>query len=133
MSRETRDGNLPMRRSIRNPNHNYRWTASYFVTIRAARLEPVFEMEELRSILQDEWQSIPQHFPDVSLDECVIMPDHLHGILHFSVAASQQKAPSLGELIGRYKSTTTVLWFRYQKMHNIFGLVCSGSATTMNV
>jgi putative transposase len=77
-------------------------------------------MEELRSILEEEWQSIPQHFPNVTLDEYIIMPDHFHGILHFYMTASQKKAPSLGEVIGRYKSTTTVIWYRYQNTHNIF-------------
>jgi putative transposase len=120
MSKENQDGNLPTRRSMRHPNHNYRWTASYFVTIRAAHHEPVFEIDALRSILQEQWTAIPQHFPSVMLDEFVIMPDHIHGILHFFVTATAKKAPSLGDVIGRYKSTTTVIWFRYQKTHNIF-------------
>jgi REP element-mobilizing transposase RayT len=30
------------------------------------------------------WTEIPIHFPFVELDEFIIMPDHLHGILLFN-------------------------------------------------
>lgn len=36
---------------------------------------------EIGNIVETYWQNIPQHFPFVELDEFVIMPDHLHGIL----------------------------------------------------
>ena len=29
------------------------------------------------------WKEIPKHFPFVILDEFVIMPDHIHGLLYF--------------------------------------------------
>jgi len=32
-------------------------------------------------IAQQCWLEIPNHFPDVSLDEYVIMPNHVHGII----------------------------------------------------
>jgi len=36
---------------------------------------------ELGSIASQYWLEIPQHFPHVKLDEFVIMPNHIHGIL----------------------------------------------------
>ena len=32
-------------------------------------------------IIQDFWKAIPGHFHGVDLDEFVIMPNHLHGIV----------------------------------------------------
>jgi len=31
------------------------------------------------------WKEIPLHFPFVELDEFVVMPNHIHGILFFNV------------------------------------------------
>ena len=60
MNRKASKEDLPERRSVRLPDHNYRWTASYFVTIRAAHHEPVFEMSELHTILQEAWTALPE-------------------------------------------------------------------------
>ena len=30
------------------------------------------------------WKNIPNHFPFVSIDEFVIMPNHIHGSLYFN-------------------------------------------------
>ena len=117
MDQKTSDEHLPVRRSQRLSQHNYEWSASYFVTIRGAHHEPVFEMQELHTILEEVWTALPQRFPHVKLDEFVIMPDHMHGILHFHVTANN--APSLGRVIGAYKSITTVTWFDYVKAHTI--------------
>ena len=111
------DENLPQRHSTRLPQHNYRWTASYFVTIRAAHHEPIFDIEELRSILLETWLALPARFPCVTLDEFIIMPDHFHSILHFAV--TETKGPSLGNVLGAFKSITTVSWFNYIKTHNV--------------
>ncbi len=32
-------------------------------------------------IARQSWQEIPQHFPFVQLDQFVVMPDHVHGIV----------------------------------------------------
>lgn len=36
---------------------------------------------EIGKIARKFWQQIPQHFPFIELDEFVIMPNHVHGIL----------------------------------------------------
>lgn len=38
-------------------------------------------LNELGQAVQKCWLEIPIHFPDAKLDEFVIMPNHLHGIL----------------------------------------------------
>ncbi len=68
------------RRSTRLSKHDYT-RGIYFVTVRTQTHDPLFEIPQLRAILEETWQALPQRFPGVTLDEFVIMPDHVHFIL----------------------------------------------------
>ena len=86
------------RRSIRLPGYDYTQTGAYFITICTAERQCLFggvnhKERSLRpspigELVIDCWESIPDHFPDVELDEFVFMPNHFHGIL---IIAGQQK------------------------------------------
>src|SRR5690349_16943573 len=108
------------RQSIRLKTHNYEWTGTYFVTIGTDRREPLFEIPELRAILIENWKALPDRFPNVTLDEFVIMPDHIHFIIWLE--GNVENAPSLGSVIGAYKSLTAVAWLRHIKTT---GMECS--------
>ena len=83
------------RRSIRLPGYDYRSAGAYFVTICVLRGECLLgnivdgemQQSELGRIAAHYWQRIPRHFPHVELDEWVVMPNHLHGILVFGGVA----------------------------------------------
>ncbi|MDR0819724.1 MAG: hypothetical protein LBN43_09170 [Oscillospiraceae bacterium] len=77
------------RRSIRLKGYDYAQNGAYFVTICTQGRQCVFGEVvngEVRlsytgvASLQC-WNSIPEHFPNVKLDEFVIMPNHIHGII----------------------------------------------------
>jgi len=99
------------RRSLRMSQHNYGWSGTYFVTIRTAQREPLLEIPELRTILRETWEALPQRFPGASLDEFVIMPDHIHFILWLE--GNVENPAKLGDIVGTYKSITTVAWLRH--------------------
>ncbi len=101
------------RRSLRLPDRDYAATNAYFVTIRAKQLEPIFEAPELRKILLETWQALPERFHGVTLDEFVVMPDHIHFILWLD--SKIENVPTLGSVVGAYKSLTTVAWLRHIK------------------
>ncbi len=109
------------RQSLRMPKHNYGWTGTYFVTIRAVQREPIFEIPELRTILIETWKSLPERFAGATLDEFVIMPDHIHFIIELE--GNVEKPATLGDVTGAYKSLTTVAWIRHIKAT---GMECSG-------
>jgi REP element-mobilizing transposase RayT len=69
------------RRSIRLKGYDYTQAGAYFVTIVTHGRELLFENPVLRRVAETMWQRIPQHFPRVELDEWVVMPNHIHGIL----------------------------------------------------
>lgn len=71
------------RRSIRLPDWDYRTQAFYFITICTHNRENLFAAEPPAEIAANRWLFIPQqpHAKGVVMDEWVIMPNHLHGLL----------------------------------------------------
>ena len=67
------------------------------------------------AVVAEEWLKIPTHYPRVHLDEWIVMPDHVHGILIFqgqSTTETKQgskhlRPGSLGAAIGTFKSDAT--------------------------
>ncbi len=45
---------------------------------------PILRVTQIGQVAIDFWKEIPKHYPFVELDEFVIMPNHLHGILFFN-------------------------------------------------
>jgi hypothetical protein len=69
------------RRSIRLRRYDYRSPGAYFVTICTQGRECVLYDPVVFGIIQDVWNALPGWFPGVTLDEFVIMPNHVHFIL----------------------------------------------------
>jgi putative transposase len=77
------------RKSIRLTEYDYSQPGEYFVTICTHDKKCVFGevTEEITKLLpmgeiaKKCWEDIPEQYPNVRLDEYVIMPNHLHGII----------------------------------------------------
>jgi hypothetical protein len=69
--------------------HDYSSPGEYFITICVRNQIPFFgKIENRKMILNDIgiiankfWLEIPHHYQNIKLDEYIIMPDHIHGIL----------------------------------------------------
>ena len=110
------------RSSLRLPDRDYATTSAYYsITLCADRREPVFEIPVIRQFLLETWQALPKRFPSLTLDEFVIMPDHIHFIIRLD--STQKGAPTLGQVIGAYKSIVAVAWLDHIKSNN---MECSG-------
>jgi REP element-mobilizing transposase RayT len=80
---------LQYRKSNRLKNYDYSQGGAYFVTIctRDQKIffgevaEGVMTFNAFGKIADDCWREIPKHFPDCVLNEYVVMPNHVHGIL----------------------------------------------------
>ena len=83
------ESGLPQRKSIRLKHYDYALAGAYFVTICTADKRCIFgrivgeemQLNELGRIVDTCWRQIPEHFQSVELDEFIIMPNHLHGII----------------------------------------------------
>jgi len=77
------------RRSIRLKGYDYSRAGAYFVTICTHQRQCLFgdivdgdmRLNALGEIARQCWLAIPDHFPHARLDEFVIMPNHVHGII----------------------------------------------------
>ena len=84
------------RKSIRLKEYDYSQSGAYFITIctqnrkwlfgnivEAKDYSPVTKMilNDPGGMVEKCWNEIPKHFPNVELDEFVIMPNHVHGIV----------------------------------------------------
>jgi putative transposase len=114
----------PQRKNIRLPGYDYSLPGAYFVTIctkgRIKLFGEIAEKKMIRNnygdIVQSCWDDIPCHYPHVKLDEFVIMPDHIHGIIvindnpvgsrHASTLL-RGRSNVLGDIIGSFKSAAT--------------------------
>ena len=75
--------------SARHPNWDYGTNGAYFITICTKDRQYFFgecadgkmKLSTLGAIVQGFWYKIPKHFPFIELDEFVVMPNHIHGIL----------------------------------------------------
>jgi putative transposase len=122
------------RQSIRLKNYDYASNGAYFVTICVAQRLHLFgeisdatmQLNDFGKIAYNCWLELPNHFPKLVLDEFVVMPNHVHGIvliqsdqnvvpvgarhaLPLPPKASFGKLPkgSLGAIIGSFKSAVT--------------------------
>ena len=60
---------------------------------------PSPKLTDLGMIVQRQWERLPHRFPHVSLDEFVIMPDHLHGLIWLgTIPGAEKTAPGVGKL-----------------------------------
>jgi len=128
------------RRSIRLRHYDYSQPGLYYVTIVVQQRQCLFgaivgarmAANEAGKTVGDMWQRLPERFPSVELDQFIIMPNHLHGIIRITdrvvgatlvVAPGQQNGrataqgghqagghkarPYLGDIVGAFKSLTT--------------------------
>ena len=112
------------RRSVRLKNIDYASTGAYFVTICVQYKRTVFGIVSGDSVIlsstgkkvEEFWLDIPDHFPSVTLDEYVVMPNHIHGIvlIHNESSSDQQEKAfqripvgSLSSIIRSFKAAVT--------------------------
>ena len=78
-----------------------------------------FELSPVGKIIEQQWQDIPNLYDDVELDEYVIMPNHIHGIIIIKreQRADTRPAPTIPDIICSFKSRSSVKFIRYIK-HN---------------
>ncbi|MGD8812877.1 MAG: hypothetical protein PVI78_00215 [Anaerolineales bacterium] len=98
----------------------------YFITISTKDRHPFFgeviedavQYSPIGRIVEKEWKKLPLKRPHLRIDEWVIMPNHMHGILILerelhrasrwdAPTRARLKAGSLGAIINHFKSNCT--------------------------
>ena len=131
-----------VRHSIRLPKYDYSQAGEYFITICLQNRECLFGeivndemiLNDAGRMVSDIWHRIPGHNPGVEIDEFVVMPNHIHGIMVLvgadhcvcpinpgrcqtdricstnpgvSPGQSRGIAPTLPQIVQRFKTLTT--------------------------
>ena len=129
MSRLDPPSNGRRRRSIRLQGYDYSQAGVYFVTIvtqgRACLfgevVDGIVHLNSTGRMISDCWQWLESQYPCVALDEYVLMPNHLHGLIMITdnvrrggsrTAPTGADSPAgkrkpLGRLIGAFKTVST--------------------------
>lgn len=91
-------------------------------------------------MIRTQWLEMAKRFENISLDKCVVMPNHFHGVIFIiddecdkpvgaplvgaqngtdvRQRAGTSPAPTLGEIVGAFKSITTNEYIRGVKQHD---------------
>jgi putative transposase len=112
-----RSASLPQRHGLRWPGHDYAAPGAYFVTLcihdRKQLLGKVREAEvqltQSGQIAEAAWSALPDHYA-IDLDQFVIMPNHLHGIV-----CLREGAVDLSEVIRGFKT------FSARRINRLYG------------
>ncbi len=121
------DPQIHHRRSIRLAGYDYSQAGAYFITICTHNRELSLQAEPVWEVVRLAWCGLPARFPVVALDEFVIMPNHIHGIIILPEAAASRDAassaptgikgrvPTLGHVLRAFKSISAI------RANNILG------------
>lgn len=109
------------RHSIRLKDYDYTQSGYYFITIctqgRVQRFGEIInghvQLNAAGKMLQSVWNSLPCHYP-VGIDEFVIMPNHIHGIIVLKSSINF----SISDAVHRLKTMTTKLYTDGVKQSN---------------
>ena len=105
---------LPARRDTRLPGWDYRCPGPYAITIVSQHREWFFggvtdgrlDHSAAGEMVDAVWREMATEFSRVSLDAFVLMPNHLHAMVHLSQDGPAGN-PTLSDVVQRFKSITT--------------------------
>jgi putative transposase len=129
------------RRSIRLKGYDYSQAGLYFITICTQNRLCLFgEIKNGEMVLNDagmmiehQWQELICRFGNIKLHEFIVMPNHFHGIVEFvgvplvgtqnmeqppTMGQPQGIAPTVGNVVGAFKSFSTNEYIRNVKQNN---------------
>jgi REP element-mobilizing transposase RayT len=103
------------RRSIRIPEYDYSTSGAYFITVVSYHRECIFgeikddvmTLSAFGEIVQSRWFNLPNHYTHVTLDQFVIMPNHIHGVIVLKSNQAKSQYQPLSEIVRALKSFST--------------------------
>lgn len=145
--------------SLRLASYDYARTGLYFITICVHERQNLFgdisdgrmKLNEAGQMIEENWAALAHRFPNLVLDTFVVMPNHLHGIIHQNNTGSERDgearaqssplqegythpkgtgAATVGRAVQAFKSVTT---FQYtQRVKNSGWMAFNGKIWQRN-
>ena len=115
---------LPQRKPTRLKNFDYSSAGAYFVTIcirdrmnilseiavgeGLAPPEITVKLKPCGEVVKEQLQLIEARFPSVTIEDYVIMPDHIHAVIFLQKkAGGASPSPTLDDVVCAFKSLTS--------------------------
>jgi putative transposase len=105
---------------MRLQGYDYAQAGAYFTTICTldrvcffgAVSDGAMRLSAAGELAATVWGELPLRFPDIDLDTFVIMPNHIHGIIVLADRAIVATPPTIGKVVGTFKSLFTLEYIR---------------------
>ena len=113
----------PQRKQNRLPNYDYAQNGVYFLTIctkekvcilssvtvgAAIGRPPVVSLSPIGKIVEQALQEIPAHYPGVSVDRYIVMPNHVHILLCMTGNSGRpMSVPAVQQIVNQFKGVVT--------------------------
>ncbi|MBW2181263.1 MAG: transposase [Deltaproteobacteria bacterium] len=129
---------LPNRKSNRLSNYDYSNAGAYFITICSKDRKNIFskinnapavlnsiktKLTDLGNIIDKQWRDISNQYDNVDIDEFIIMPNHIHGIIIINkrtVGTGASPVPTaLSKIIDAFKSKCSMEYLKYIKENKL--------------
>ncbi|MCB4790753.1 MAG: transposase [Elusimicrobia bacterium] len=130
------------RKQTRLKGYDYSLEGHYFVTIcskdrknifgeievvgaglASARYKNEIRLSKLGQLIDSQWQNIKKQYYNVELDQYIIMPNHIHGIIivdnSVSLRADARPAPTVSDIVCSFKSKCSVEYVKYIQQNNL--------------
>ena len=111
---------LPQRKHPRLKNYDYSTAGAYYITIcthdrrcllahiAGQELAPAeIQYTEHGEIAKRQLLLLEERYPNLKVDQYVIMPNHIHAILVLEEAAGASPRPTITDIVCAFKSLTT--------------------------
>ena len=111
---------LPKRKHPRLKEYDYSTPGAYFITIctqnRKCLLSNIvgrglapaeIQYTQYGEIAREQLLSLENRYPNLKIDQYVIMPNHIHAIFILTEAAGASPRPTIMDVVSAYKSLTT--------------------------
>ena len=115
------------RRSIRLKGYDYTQPGAYFITLATADrlcifgdvMEGEMRLNDVGVMVDAQWRTLCDRFPNLVPDVYVIMPNHIHAIIQINGAqisahtrckadeGAMNRATTIGEIVRAFKAVTT--------------------------
>ena len=104
------------RRVLRYTGYDYALAGTYFITVcTQGRVESLASIEDsvvaltaAGAIVDHELQNLPNRFSFVTIEEYVVMPNHVHCVLTFGTREGREFMPGhLGSVVRAFKAAST--------------------------
>ena len=112
-------------KSLRNANINYRngwfsvtWQTAHNKSIFGAIVDDRCELNELGRRVEEYWRGMPSKYPELELDEFVVMPNHFHAIVRIKFRPTN-KEHHLGFLLGRFKGGSGYIYGKMRRAREV--------------